>query len=171
MFCRACIEDWVEKAVEATCPLCREPLEGASGQLTAVPLPAAADTSSTAPSGAGWTLLEWRQMLVEQASVEAELAARAEATARSDEQQAAFVYRSGVPRPVDLARAGYRPLFSQRRGGHMARGEAHPRAARPVRPDPPGNNFAEVEEARRRLDARRHLDADTSKKQKKGEGQ
>ena len=66
---------------------------------------------------------------------------------------------SGIPRPVDLARWGYRPLFSQRRGGHMARGEAHPRAARPVSPVTFGDNYAEVEEARRRLDA--------AKKQKK----
>ncbi|EOD07072.1 hypothetical protein EMIHUDRAFT_198338 [Emiliania huxleyi CCMP1516] len=122
----------------ATCPICIEPIE-----------------ADSAP------------MLEEHASVEAERAARAEATARSDEQQAAFVYHSGVPRPVDLARCGYRPLFSQRRGGHMARGEAHPRAARPVRPDPPGDNYDVVEAAQRRLDARRRLDADAAKKQKK----
>ncbi|EOD35557.1 hypothetical protein EMIHUDRAFT_201720 [Emiliania huxleyi CCMP1516] len=129
VFCRCCIEDWIEQSQpEATCPMCREPLNGASGSLTAVPLAAAAD-ASTAPRRTGWNPREWQQMLVEQASVEAELAARAEATARSDEQQAAFVYHSGVPRPVDLARAGYRPLFSQRRGGHMSRGEAHPRAS------------------------------------------
>ncbi|EOD31984.1 hypothetical protein EMIHUDRAFT_98995 [Emiliania huxleyi CCMP1516] len=169
VFCRGCIAGWLDQAVEATCPMCREPLEGALGQLTAVPLPAAADTSS-APRRSGWTLREWRLALEQRASVEAKLAARAEATARSDEQQAAFVYHSGVPRPVDLARAGFRPLFSQRRGGHMARGEAHPRAARPVRPDPPGNNYAEVKKAQRRLDARRRLDT-AAKKQKKGEGQ
>ena len=148
------IEDWLEQAVEATCPLCREPLDGASGQLTAVPLPAAADTS-TAPGGAGWTPREWQQMLEQQASLEAERAARAAVTVRSDELQATIVCHSGIPRPVDLARWGYRPLFSQRRGGHMARGEAHPRAARPVRPDPPGNNYDKVEEARRRLDAKK----------------
>ena len=97
-------------------------------------------------------------MLEQQASLEA--------TARSDELQATIVCHSGIPRPVDLARWGYRPLFSQRRGGHMSRGEAHPRPARPVNPvTPSGNNYAEVEEARRRLDTRRRLDA--AKKQKK----
>ena len=133
-----------------------------------MPLLAAADTS-TALRRTGWTLREWRQMLEERASLEAERAALvAVGTARSDEQEAAIVYHSGVPRPVDLQRWGYLPLFSQRRGGHMSRGEAHPRAARPVRPDPPGDNYAEVAKAQRRLDARR-LDA-AAKKQKKGEG-
>ena len=74
---------------------------------------------------------------------------------------------SGIPRPVDLARWGYKPLFSRRRGGHMSRGEAHPLAAarEPASPTPSGDNYAEVEEVRRRLDARLRLDA--AKKQKK----
>ena len=58
---------------------------------------------------------------------------------------------------------GYLPLFSQCRGGHMSRGEAHPRAARrPVSPIASGDNYAEVAAARCRRDA--------AKKQKKGEG-
>ena len=59
LYCRKCIVDWVSTR-EATCPLCRGPLDGASGQLTAVPLPAAAD-ASTAPWRSCWRLREWRQ--------------------------------------------------------------------------------------------------------------
>lgn len=162
IYCRKCIVDWVSTR-EATCPLCRGPLDGASGQLTAVPLLAAA---SPARRRGGWTPREWRQALDQQASIEAERSARVAVTRRSDEEEAAILYHSGVPRPVDLRRQGYLPLFSQRRGGHMSRGEAHPRVARPVSPFTPGDNYAEVAAARARRRARR----DAARKQKKGEG-